>query len=179
MVFVQAEFETDRLEKWEYYLLHFLPSLEHLEVDFIGPELNTAARPRPHRVCLQCREVKKSVSFKQHRCVYHEAGVSKPDLVCAFNPGLYRSTGYNGQDSWTPTVRAVLTTGCPLLTTAYTAKEAGLDLDRLRALHPLASLSVLQPPSVNPFSSMKPSLNFVSDEELPVIFKNHFYCIVN
>ncbi|XP_046683737.1 uncharacterized protein LOC124369723 [Homalodisca vitripennis] len=176
IVGAESDFETSNLEKWEYYFLHLIPNLEHLQVEFIGPELNAKTENEKYTVCKQCRIRNKSISFKFYNNLYHLcSGKSKPDLVCVFNPGLYRSTGFNGADTWSPSITNMLAYSSPVLVTEYTQKEILMDIERVNATRQILLKSG---PSRNPFSSLKPSLNFVSDEESPVIFKNYFHCVM-
>lgn len=176
VVGAERSFETNKLEKWEYYVLHLIPDLRHLEIVFIGPELNTVNN-EDFKVCSRCSSTQKSITFKFETRLYHElTKVPKPDLVCVFNPGLYRITGFNGQDTWKPTIASIFRKNCPVLTTSYTEKEIFMDVDRVKSVQ---NVRLDREPTLNPFSSLKPNLNFVSEEESPVIFKNQFYCIMS
>lgn len=67
-------------------------------------------------------------------------------------------------------------TGAPVILTAYTAAEAPLDLQRMK--ENIDELEVLLQPQKNPYRSLRPWRNFVSEEESPVIFKNQFITVV-
>lgn len=97
-------------------------------------------------------------------------------IVCFFNPGLYRSTGFNGQDTWPDTIQAAMSLGAPVLVTSYTEVEAPRDLERLQKAAG-REFTVVKAPHINPFTSQRPERNFISDEVAPMIFKN-FYCFV-
>lgn len=178
VVGAERSFETNKLEKWEYYVLHLIPELSHLEIVFIGPELNT--ENQDYKVCNCCCSAKKSISFKFENRLYHELtkmpSISKPHLVCVFNPGLYRVTGFNGQDTWKPSILSIFANNCPVLTTSYTKKEIFMDVERVKSIQ---NVRLDKEPVPNPFSSLKPNLNFVSEEDSPVIFKNQFYCVMS
>lgn len=179
IVGAESDFEVHKIEKWEYYILHLIPELKKLHIDFVGPELNVNSKTICHKVCNQCLKTNKSITFNFHNELYHtickSPKFSKPNLICVFNPGLYRLTGFNGQDTWSPSVKAMLDQNCPMLITAYTHKEILLDVATLRST---GNVNLEIEPKSNPFSSLKPNLNFVSDEESPVIFKNSFYCVM-
>lgn len=179
IVGAESEFEINKLEKWEYYILHLIPELKSLHIEFIGPEINVSSKPRHHEVCKQCTKRNKTIQFNFHNDLYHtvcnNSNVSKPNLICVFNPGLYRMTGFSGQDTWSPSIKAMLGQNCYMLITAYTYKEILMDVDTLKSTE---NIYLEIEPTPNPFSSLKPSLNFVSDEDSPVIFKNHFYCVI-
>lgn len=61
--------------------------------------------------------------------------------------------------------------------TAYTAAEAPLDLQRMKE-NVGDDLEVLLQPQKNPYRSLRPWRNFVSEEESPIIFKNQFITVV-
>lgn len=177
----ESDFEIRRPEKWEYLVLHLIPGLKSLHIDFIGPELNVLSSDKLcSKLCSLCRKATKNVTFSFHNKLYHNldgySNLRKPNLICMFNPGLYRVTGFDGNDSWTPTIQTMVIQQCPVLITAYTHKEILMDV---RTIESLQKIIILTKPQSNPFSSLKPSLNFVSDEDCPVIFKNSFYCIIN
>lgn len=95
-------------------------------------------------------------------------------VVCFYNPGLYRATGFNGLDTWPDTIKAAVSFDCPIAVTSYTEVEAPRDLDRLQR-EAGRELQIIQAPHINPFTSQRPERNFISDEIAPMIFKN-FYC---
>lgn len=96
------------------------------------------------------------------------------NVVCFYNPGLYRATGFNGLDTWPDTIKAAVSFDCPVTVTSYTEIESPRDLDRLQK-EAGRDLQIIQAPHINPFASQRPERNFISDEIAPMIFKN-FYC---
>lgn len=64
-----------------------------------------------------------------------------------------------------------------MILTAYTAAEAPLDLERMKETVG-SDLEVLLQPQRNPYRSLRPWRNFVSEEESPIIFKNQFITAV-
>ncbi|KFB37740.1 hypothetical protein ZHAS_00005053 [Anopheles sinensis] len=186
LVGAELQFEGDTLDKWEAFFLHLVPEVAVLRVVFVGPELNVENLPidiiSRIRMCRTCRTKCRVVAFDfQCRTMYHDyrhsSRYQRPDLICFFNPGLHRFTGYAGLDSWPQTIRTASDAGCPMLVTAYTELESPLDLERLQRESSRA-LKVIRPPSVNPFGSKRPDRNFISDETAPMIFKNYFYFVV-
>lgn len=185
LVGAEAHFELDTMKKWETFILHYLPRLNHLRIVFIGPELHIEMLPdqllRSGKCCAKCASTNRSVTYDfESRTFYHSYKLSpkycKPDLICAFNAGLYRSTGFDNQDTWPPSIEAMLgQPHVPVAVTAYTAEELPLDILRMQQCSPIKTIL---PPSWNPFSSCKPSLNFVSDEKMPLIYKNFYISIV-
>ncbi|XP_049539497.1 uncharacterized protein LOC125953767 [Anopheles darlingi] len=133
-------------------------------------------------MCRTCRLKCRVVAFDfQSRTMYHDyrrsSSYQRPNLICFFNPGLHRTTGYAGIDTWPETIRAATEPGCPILVTAYTELESPLDLDRLQR-ESVRPLKIVQEPAVNPFGSKRPDRNFISDETAPMIFKNYYHFIV-
>lgn len=102
--------------------------------------------------------------------------------VCFYNPGLYRTTGFNGIDTWPETIRVAVSLCCPIVVTSYTEFESPRDLERLQSeaakLSNQRELIIISPPKLNPFSSQRPERNFVSDEMAPMIFKNFYFFVV-
>ncbi|KAH8380323.1 hypothetical protein KR009_010008 [Drosophila setifemur] len=184
LIGAEIEFEVDVLQKWELFLLHITPTVKTLNVVFIGPELN------PNNICFEqlkkikccrlCRKFQRTVNYHFENRLYHdycnEAHFIKPSLVCFFNSGLYRSTGYAMEDTWPDTIQAALNLKCPIVVTSYTKYEAPLDMVHF-INQSNRHLNVVLPPTTNPFSSEKPERNFISDNEAPFMFKN-FYCFV-
>uniref|UniRef100_A0A182VJ02 MYND-type domain-containing protein n=1 Tax=Anopheles merus TaxID=30066 RepID=A0A182VJ02_ANOME len=186
LVGAELQFEGDTLDKWEAFFLHLVPEVAVLRVVFVGPELNVENLPidviSRIRMCRTCRLKCRVVAFDfQCRTMYHDyrhsSRYQRPNLICFFNPGLHRTTGFAGQDSWPVTIRAATEAGCPMLVTAYTELESPLDLDRLQR-ESTRALQVVQPPTVNPYGSKRPDRNFISDDTAPMIFKNYYYFIV-
>lgn len=172
----EPNFEANNLVKWEAFLFDLLPSsIKLVNLIFIGPEIgpfNTRTVTKAER----------RLEFKFHQLLYHEYvnsnGINmKPNLIAALNPGLYRNEGFQGQDTWSETISAMfLHSSVPVLITAYTEKEIKLDYKRIKDI--VKNIKVIQEPSLNPFSSQRPLMNFVSDEASPVVFKNAYYTIL-
>lgn len=181
----EFSFECDTLEKFESFMLHLLPEVNELHVVFTGAELNVEGLPLDVlsriRPCVKCRQACRACKFDfQSLSLYHEyckgPAFKKPDLVCFFNPGLYRSTGVGDNDTWPETIRAAVRQCCPILVTSYTEFEAPMDLEKLIEI--ADNVKIVQLPSRNPFSSQKPERNFISEEIQPWIFKNYYFFVV-
>jgi len=184
VVGAEIAFECNNLAKWDVFLLNTLPGLQSLYVIFTGPELGNvpAGTWDEDMRCPHCiRNKKQFVCDFQPATLYHDyvnsSNYISPDVIVAFNCGLYRETGFQGSDSWGKTLPYLLKAGVPLILTAYTAAEAPLDLKRLQqqSKHPL---QVLLPSQKNPYRSTRPCKNFVSEEESPLIFKNQYITVV-
>lgn len=184
VVGAELQFEADVLNKWEIFFLHLRPDVKDLRVVLISPDLNPGKLPLDLlgriRVCESCRQSKRRVVFNfQDNKTYQEYRNSDefiyPDIVCAFNPGLHRSAVYNDKDPWPSTVNAVMKLKSPLIITSHTISELHRDLDRLKEL---SELKVMVEPRLNPFSSVRPDRNFISDDEVPLLFKNHCFMIL-
>lgn len=82
--------------------MHLLPGVKCLRLEFSGPELHVpsdiAKVLECPRLCAGCRAKGREIQVVFH-CgkLYHEVDCDKPDLVCLFNPGLYRTTGFANQ----------------------------------------------------------------------------------
>uniref|UniRef100_A0A146L2M2 MYND-type domain-containing protein n=1 Tax=Lygus hesperus TaxID=30085 RepID=A0A146L2M2_LYGHE len=117
----EPHFEANNLSKWEIFLFNLLPSVLSLTLNFVGPEIG----PLPPR---KINKNGRTLNFTFHQVLYHDfiskGCVSIPSLICALNPGLYRSQGFDGQDSWQDTIDAMFKhTDVPVLVTAYTKKR--------------------------------------------------------
>jgi splicing suppressor protein 51 len=184
LVGAEMQFEIDNLRKWELLLLHLIPSLRIMKVVFVGPKLNldNAFLQRVDKnICRKCHTAGRKVVYDFWEGLYHDFFKSKdykkPDLISAFNAGLYRLSDFEGKDTWSPSIEAMLKEpDIPVVITEYTEQEMPLDLQRIQSI--VDSLEIIMSPARNPFASSKPSLNFFSDETVPVIFKNFYITIL-
>ncbi|PSN56314.1 hypothetical protein C0J52_07517 [Blattella germanica] len=185
LVGAEVYFEIDTIRKWELLLLHLVPKLKVFKLVFVGPELNIDKALMKSfietKVCQACKTAGRKVSYEFWPGFYHDfvgsKNYGKPDLICAFNSGLYRPSDYQGMDSWSPTIEAMFrSSGVPVVVTEYTDQELPLDIARVRNIN--NSIDIIMPPTRNPFSSSKPSLNFLSEEKVPVIFKNFYITVM-
>lgn len=78
------------------------------------------------------------------------------------------------QDTWPQTIEKFCDYGVPILVTSYTEVELPHDLIRIREFR---EVQVEQEPHRNPFASLKPERNFVSDDVAPLIYKNYFVSV--
>ncbi|XP_058791166.1 uncharacterized protein LOC131664241 isoform X2 [Phymastichus coffea] len=175
----ELQFECANLAVWEKLFLHLLPGIKSLRLEFSGPELQVPddiakVLKRP-RLCAGCRAKGREIHVVFH-CgkLYHQIECDRPDLVCLFNPGLYRTTGFANQDTWPRTIEKFCDHGVPILITSYTEVELPRDLARVREYR---ELEVEQEPRRNPFASLRPERNFVSDDSAPLIYKNYFLSV--
>ncbi|XP_061705032.1 titin isoform X2 [Cydia pomonella] len=183
IVGAELQFEADVLNKWEVFLLHLLPNVDEIKVVLVGPDLNPSNLPLDLlgkiRYCENCQRNKRRVVFGfQDKRTYHEFWASDdftvPDLVCAFNPSIQRSSAYNGKDTWPATINCILKLKSPLAITSYTLSELTSDLLRVQECATVR-YNVLCAPRNNCFASVRPDRNFISDDEAPLLFKN--YCV--
>ncbi|XP_063544607.1 titin [Cydia strobilella] len=186
IVGAELQFEADVLNKWEVFMLHLLPNVEEIKVVLVGPDLNPSNLPLDLlgkiRYCENCQRNKRRVVFGfQDKRTYHEFWASEdfsvPDLVCAFNPSIQRSSAYNGKDTWPATINCILKLKCPLAITSYTLSELTSDLLRVQECATVR-YNVLCAPRNNCFASVRPDRNFISDNEAPLLFKNHCVTVV-
>ncbi|XP_063633771.1 titin [Cydia splendana] len=186
IVGAELQFEADVLNKWEVFLLHLLPNVEEIKVVLVGPDLNPSNLPLDLlgkiRYCENCQRNKRRVVFGfQDKRTYHEFWASEdftvPDLVCAFNPSIQRSSAYNGKDTWPATINCILKLKSPLAITSYTLSELTSDLLRVQECATVR-YNVLCAPRNNCFASVRPDRNFISDDEAPLLFKNHCVTVV-
>ncbi|XP_015510239.2 uncharacterized protein LOC107217282 [Neodiprion lecontei] len=186
LIGAEFQYEGINLRVWEKLFLHFLPNLKTLRVIITGPELilpqlvprDILSHVKLCRLC-KLRDRKIDVSFVPET-LYHDFCYSpnykKPDLTCLFNAGLYRTTGFRGQDTWPRTIFELCKSKVPILVTAYTEREIPMDIERIKGV--CSDLEIVLAPQKNPYASLKPDRNFVSDESVPLIYKNYYLSIV-
>lgn len=99
--------------------------------------------------------------------------------VCFFNPGFHHINSLNGMDTWSETIKIASSSGCPLIVTSYTEYESPRDLDRfqMESMNGGKQMTLIHGPEFNVYSSQRPERNFISDELVPLIFKN-YYCFI-
>lgn len=135
-------------------------------------------------MCKSCRQQCRGVTFDFH-CLqfYHDfcdsSSFCKPNLICFFNAGLNRKASFKGFDTWPMTIIKAVEgdTPIPILVTSSSEHEAPLDLLRIQEICG-EQLKVIQEPTRNPFMSKKPERNFMSDDQVPLTFKNFSYFVV-
>ncbi|RLU15672.1 hypothetical protein DMN91_011427 [Ooceraea biroi] len=180
----EFQFECTNLHAWEKLFLHLLPTLKHLQLMFIGPELRLPTVPldllATVKICSACKLSGRRVNVSFHPGkFYHDFCRSKqfvkPHLVCLFNPGLYRETGFDGRDTWPETIREFCKARVPVCVTSYTKHEIPREMIRIKSI---ADVETILEPQRNPFASIKPDRNFVSDDTAPLIYKNYYIAII-
>lgn len=180
----EFQFECWNLRIWEKLFLHYLPNLINLTLIFTGPELKVPdvllEILKNVKTCNYCRISGRRINviFNQGK-LYHEIEkttiIQKPDIVCLFNPGLYRKTGFNGNDTWPLTIKKFCQLKSPIVITAYTEKEIPQDIAAIKSV---CNINIIMEPQKNPYATLKPDRNFVSDDTAPLMYKNHFISII-
>ncbi|KAL0121593.1 hypothetical protein PUN28_006845 [Cardiocondyla obscurior] len=180
----EFQFECINLHVWEKFFMHLLPNLKYLKLMFIGPELSLPTVPLDMltavKICSICKSSGRRINVSFHPGeFYHDFCRSKqfikPQLVCLFNPGLYRETGFNGKDTWPDTIREFCKIKVPVCVTSYTKQEIPREMIRIKSI---ADVETILEPRRNSFASIKPDRNFVSDDTVPLIYKNYYLAIV-
>lgn len=173
-------FECVSLRVWEKFLLHLLPNLKIININFTGPELILPSVPirfiENVKICRKCKLLKRKINVKFNaQKLYHHVDDAKADIVCLFNPGLYRNTGYDGNDTWPDTIKKFCCLKVPVVVTSYTEFEIPHDVERIKSIF---DVKILMEPQKNPFASVKPDRNFVSDDVAPLMYKNNCITII-
>lgn len=94
--------------------------------------------------------------------------------MCAFNPSIQRSSVYSGKDPWPNTINCIIKQKVPFIITGYTITELRKDIARIKECSEV-DFRVISDPVFNNFASVRPDRNFISDDEMPLLFKN--YCV--
>ncbi|XP_014363764.2 uncharacterized protein LOC106715042 [Papilio machaon] len=186
VVGAELQLEADSLGKWEVFLLHLKPGLKELRVALVGHDLNAANLPLDLlgkiRLCENCRVNKRRVTFSFHdKKSYHEYWASDdftiPDIVCAFNPNIHRSSLYNGVEVWSSTINCIFKQKIPFLITSSTMRELKDDLETIKN-NTEVDYKVISDVKLNPFASVRPDRNFITDDETPLLFKNYCFSLL-
>ncbi|KAF9790109.1 hypothetical protein SFRURICE_005958 [Spodoptera frugiperda] len=181
------KFEADALNKWEVFFLHLRPELQELRVVLINYNLNPSNLPLELlgkiKLCDNCRQNSRRVVFNfQDKRTYADYKNSEdfvpPDIVCAFNPSIQRSSVYNGKDPWPTTIDAILKLKIPFIITGYTITELHKDCIRVKECSE-TGYNFITEPKYNNFASVRPDRNFISDDEMPLLFKNYCFTIIS
>ncbi|XP_013194766.1 titin [Amyelois transitella] len=185
VVGAELQFEADALNKWEIFFLHLRPDIIELRVALIAPDLNPSNLPLDLlgkiKLCEQCRQDKRRLLFsfqdrKTYSDYYRSDEFITPDIVCAFNPSIQRSSVYNGKDPWPSTISCILKQKVPFIITSYTIDELRRDLSRVKEC---ADYNTISDPKYNNFASVRPDRNFITDDEIPLLFKNYCFAVVS
>ncbi|CAB3240417.1 unnamed protein product [Arctia plantaginis] len=186
VVGAELQFEADALNKWEVFFLHLRPDLQELRVVLINYNLNPSNLPLELlgkiKLCDQCRQDKRRVVMHfQDKRTYADYKTSEdfitPDLICAFNPSIQRSSVYNGKDPWPSTINVILKQKTPFIITSYSITELNKDCIRIKECSEV-ELKFICEPKLNCFASVRPDRNFITDDETPLLFKNNCYAII-
>ncbi|KAJ8708502.1 hypothetical protein PYW07_010627 [Mythimna separata] len=187
VVGAELQFEADALNKWEVFFLHLRPDLQELRVVLINYNLNPSNLPLELlgkiKICENCRQKNRRVVFSfQDKRTYADYKSSEdyvvPDIVCAFNPSIQRSSVFNGKDPWPLTINAILKLKVPFIITGYTITELQKDCIRIKECSE-TGYNFIAEPKYNNFASVRPDRNFISDDEMPLLFKNYCFAIIS
>ncbi|XP_072946308.1 uncharacterized protein [Epargyreus clarus] len=189
VVGAELQFEADVLYKWEVFFLHLKPDVKELRIVLISPDLNPSKLPLDLlgkiNLCESCRTDKRRVLFSfQDKKTYYEYWSSDdffpPDIVCAFNPSIQRSSIYNGKDTWPTTISCILKLKTPFIISSYSLNELYRDMRRIKECSDLSGVTfkTIIDPKSNPFASVRPDRNFITDEEIPLLFKNYCFAVL-
>ncbi|XP_022126940.2 FK506-binding protein 5 [Pieris rapae] len=184
IVGAELQFEADILNKWEVFFLHIHPDVKDLRVVLISRDLNPSNLPldllSKIKLCESCRLSSRRLLFKfidkkTYQDYFNSDEFLKPDIVCSFNQSIERASIYNGRDHWPSTIKCISKLKTPLLITGYTLNELIRDISRVQKL---SNFNVITEPKHNYFASIRPDRNFITDDEMPLLFKNYCYTIV-
>ncbi|CAH4032250.1 unnamed protein product [Pieris brassicae] len=184
IVGAELQFEADILNKWEIFFLHLHPDVKDLRVVLISRDLNPSNLPldllSKIKLCETCRLSNRRLLFKfidkkTYQDYFNSDEFLKPDIVCSFNQSIERASIYNGRDHWPSTIKCISKLKTPLLITGYTLNELIRDISRVQKL---SNFNVINEPKHNYFASIRPDRNFITDDEMPLLFKNYCYTVI-
>lgn len=139
---------------WEE-VMHCLPRVKHLHIVFIDPKIQDIpgldGNESDFQCCKNCyprgRTLKRKMVGKLYHVFQKSSGFSRPDIVVAFNTGMYEV----GTEGWKETVNVLLDMNVPAVFTSFCNEEAVQDIEVLRSLD--ANL-LNRRPVFNPFRSL-------------------------
>jgi hypothetical protein len=121
---------------WEE-ILHCLPGVQELTVEFIGPEARKKKESPTQSMgcCPDCESKGRKRNFGVFSYTYHDFlakyPTKMPDLIVAFNTGMHEvDTG-----SWKQSLRTMLGMGVPCYFTSFQETEAADGLEVLRQMN--------------------------------------------
>ncbi|XP_023949512.2 restin homolog [Bicyclus anynana] len=186
MIGAEIPFEADSLNKWEKFFLHLRSDVQDLRVVMIGPDINSSKLPldllAKIKVCENCETNNRRVLFDFHENenyneYYLSNGFVTPDIVCAFNPNIHRSSLQDPEIIWPSTISCILKQRVPFVVTSYSIEELRRDLGKIRECANF-DFNIVTEIKHNPFGSVRPDRNFITDHEIPFLFKNYCFCIL-
>lgn len=157
---------------WEE-IMHCLPSVKTMNVIFVGPEVNIRNYSRLFAVqgCPDCCSKDRVRKQAFHELTYHDYYASdefvKPDLVVAFNTGMYEEY----TDSWKQSLEVMLTLDVPCMFTSYNKHEGDADFDVLVEVN---ARTLTDSTVLNPFRVDFPKLD---DGCIDKFFQDNMYYI--
>lgn len=175
VVGANSAFELWPRQFWEE-ILHCLPSVSCLNVDFIGPEVAIDSPRDALECCPKCTSQHRSRTVAFHCKTYHdyksdEATFTPPDLLVAFNTGLSEEC----RASWKASLQVILDMNVPALFTAYQKDEAEKEF---AILQNLGANLLCDEPLLNPFRvdelDIEPGFFYNCGKE--PFYQNSMYC---
>jgi len=174
---------------WEE-ILHCLPRLQQLTIQFIGPHASKASRQRTRdsgpqpvdQYCPDCTQKGRKWSMGIFGYTYHgyvetylqttpHDHHSKPDLIVAFNTGMSEEH----TDSWKTSLEVILDMNVPAYFTAYCEEEAVLDYELLEGVQAhLLQSGPEQNPFAEDYMNVEPASIFGVDK----FFTNNMYGVL-
>ncbi|XP_045762620.1 centrosomal protein of 290 kDa [Maniola jurtina] len=185
IVGAELPFEADSLNKWETFFLHLRSDVKDLRVVMVGPDINSSKLPLDLlanvKLCENCQTNKRRVLFdfydnENYHDYYSSDDFVTPDIVCAFNQNIHRAFAYD-IETWPSTINSILKQRVPFVLTSYSIEELRRDLGKVRECARV-DFNVVSEIKYNPFSSVRPDRNFITDHEIPLLFKNYCFCII-
>jgi splicing suppressor protein 51 len=158
-------------------VLHVLPSLETLQISFVGP--NVLDVPESNIIaqtlcCTMCTKMGRSISISVWKGPYHEyidtTLYRTPDLAAAFHSGF----SVDEQADWRPTITYLAHAPHPTLFTAGRSFEI---LGEIQVWNDLRA-EFIRHAEVHKWKGMSPSLVVCGDKPNEVTYRNHRWYIV-
>lgn len=154
-------------------LLHLLPSLNTLQLSFVGLNVFTQI-PSKLQCCATCTKLGRKISITAWRGPYHAYVDTEfykiPDLAAAFHSGF----SVDEQANWHPTIKYLAHARHPTLFTAYRYFEIQGEMSIWTYLR----AEFVKKAEVNKWKGMSPSLGVCGDKPNEVTYENYWWYIV-
>lgn len=173
---VGADFEE---RCWEWCLLlefafHWIRNLKHVTYIAIGPEVGswTYSLLNMSPICGFCNMNTSNIKLSSYPTYYHNVvdELAKPDLVIAFNCGIFQIP------TWKNSIPSLTKhPGVPLVLTDYRLEYMEKNIEEIRN-YTKTAIEVILEPQKNPFSCLSPQRFELKND--PICYKNEYISIL-
>ncbi|KAF7870007.1 hypothetical protein EAF04_004791 [Stromatinia cepivora] len=165
-------------------VLHLFPSLQTLELSFIGlnvfgnldndSEAQIPQDPQPLKCCAKCTKAERKITYTYWKGPYHSyidaEDYKTPDLAAAFNSGF----AVDERENWYPTIKYFAHAPHPTLFTA----ARHFEIEGEEKVWKELGAEFVRKPEVNKWKGMSPLLGLCGEKPNEVHYQNYWWYIV-